>query len=526
MNGDTLHKDVANYDYQGVTGTIAEIFNNDVSDAPGEQNGFIDIKTCLDRAEAGDAELFAHHFKDKFVFDRSEKTWFVWQGSYWEKDRLGEVRRAVVTTIAGDYAQASADALRDNRTEQAKQYQNRAVLVMTKKRADAVLDLAKDISGTSVTGDEWDSQPMLLAALNGVVDLRTGELLESKPRLYMRSHLNCEYLGVNLYSKMWDNFISDFCKGIVSVLGGNEQEVEGFIHRLFGYFATGDVREKVMPIMWGEHGYNGRTTLQETFRHVMGDDMVYTVSADILMASKWSDKSAPQPHLYAMRGKRMVFAAESKAGQVIDSGFIKQATGMDSFKTHGKYTSPVTVTPTFKFALLTNKKPHIEVDDDALWERLLLVPFGISYVSDPDPSKPYQRKADKTLGEKLKKEGSAVLAWLVRGCLEWQAQGLNPPKEVLAKTNEYRKDEDVVQQFVDDCLELDAPTNMMASDIYEKYVKWAMGNGFKPMTSKNLYKRLDKIIGESKRTNKGMRYSNVMSKLYNTIGDEEGNGEA
>ena len=321
------------------------------------------------------------------------------------------------------------------------EYYKRSRLLRTKKRIDSVLSLVIDIPGMSITGDEWDSHRMLLAAMNGVINLKTRELQEGKPELYMRCHVKCDYIPGE-YSKDWDDFISEFCEGIVMVLGADKLETVKFIRRLLGYFITGEVSEKILPIMWGEHGFNGRTTLQEALRAVLGEDFMYTVSADVLMTSK-NDRSGPQPHLYALRGKRVVFAAESKTGQRIDSSLVKQATGMDSFKTHGKYKDPVTVDPQFKIALLTNSRPHIDVDDDSLWRRILLIPFGISYVDEP--AQKYQRKADKQLAVKLKAAAPAILSWLVVGAFEWHVEGLNPPKEVFAATNEYRDDEDLVK---------------------------------------------------------------------------------
>jgi putative DNA primase/helicase len=63
---------------------------------------------------------------------------------------------------------------------------------------------------------------------------------------------------------------------------------------------------------------------------------------------------------------------------------------------------------------------------------------------------------DLRLKEKLQAEYPGILAWLVRGCLEWQQQGLNPPAKVIEATNEYRSDEDVMQQFFEECLFYDA----------------------------------------------------------------------
>jgi len=38
---------------------------------------------------------------------------------------------------------------------------------------------------------------------------------------------------------------------------------------------------------------------------------------------------------------------------------------------------------------------------------------------------------NNNLNEELKVEAPGILAWAIRGCLEWQRGGLNPPEKVL-----------------------------------------------------------------------------------------------
>ena len=72
-----------------------EANNAPSQEGDGNKGMGVDMTVWLERAEVGDAELFALHFKDKFVYDRSSKTWYVWKGHYWEEDKLGEVRRSI-----------------------------------------------------------------------------------------------------------------------------------------------------------------------------------------------------------------------------------------------------------------------------------------------------------------------------------------------------------------------------------------------------------------------------------------------
>ena len=85
--------------------------------------------------------------------------------------------------------------------------------------------------------------------------------------------------------------------------------------------------------------------------------------------------------------------------------------------------------------------------DFGFWERVHLLPFERSFV-DREPEAEHERLADKSMPEKLKAEASGVLEWLVRGCLRWQRDGLNPPEKVRAATEEYRRNEDLLADFL------------------------------------------------------------------------------
>lgn len=91
---------------------------------------------------------------------------------------------------------------------------------------------------------------------------------------------------------------------------------------------------------------------------------------------------------------------------------------------------------------------------------------------DREPEAANERRQDKHLKRKLREEASGILAWLVRGCLEYQAQGLNPPPRVKQATAEYRRDEDILADFIDECCVTGEDMSANAKDLYEAFRKW------------------------------------------------------
>ena len=137
----------------------------------------------------------------------------------------------------------------------------------------------------------------------------------------------------------------------------------------------------------------------------------------------------------ALRGRRIAWASETNEGRRLDSGRVKLLTGGGFLVGRAPFGKREIAFPqSHTLFLLTNSKPHAPSEDYALWKRLKLLPFAVSFVDDP--REPNERKADKGLVDKLKGEAPGVLAWLVRGCLEWQRRELDPPEIVQAATVE------------------------------------------------------------------------------------------
>jgi putative DNA primase/helicase len=419
------------------------------------------LKEYLDRNEVGDAELFASIFAGQVVYDHSSSQWYLWRGNFWEPDRTGEVYGLISSGIAAEYSREASQEYGRGDKELAQAYNRRATLLRARKRADAVLHWAAQQEGIGLNGDEWDSDPMVLGVKNGVINLETGEFRPGRPTEYLRAHSSTKWRGLDCPAPAWEKFLRE--------IFGEDEETCQFIQRLLGYAITGKVIKHVFPILWGA-GRNGKTTLVETLSAVLGPYLCLTTQAAALMESR-RDADGPRPFVHALRGKRIAWAKESKEGQWINAALVKELTGGDTLNARTLYTRPITFAPTHKVMLITNPRPHIPADDQALWDRVLPIEFPIRFVDNPIA--PNERKKDEDLLEKLRTEASGILAWLVRGCLEWQEQGLQPPAKVLVATQAYRKEEDTLGLFLDETYEEDHDGELQAKTAYKSYQVWA-----------------------------------------------------
>jgi len=146
--------------------------------------------------------------------------------------------------------------------------------------------------------------------------------------------------------------------------------------------------------------------------------------------------------------------------------------------------------------MLTNNKPNVPGDDGALWHRLHLVPFSLSFVRTP--VKPNERLIDFDLPENLKKEASAILAWLVKGCLKYLDEGLELPSTIQDATNEYRTEEDELSQFVDEWCEVGTNFQESANKLYNSFREFCQENGYPGSNATNFGRKMAKLYKKGK----------------------------
>lgn len=140
-------------------------------------------------------------------------------------------------------------------------------------------------------------------------------------------------------------------------------------------------------------------------------------------------------------------------------------TGGDTVAARFLYGEHFEFRPRFKLFLVTNHRPKVDGDDGAIWRRLRLVPYTVSFEGHEDKGLAWP-------GSSLEAELPGILAWAVEGCLEWQRDGLGLPPAVKQATSDYRADEDVLGAFLAERCRLDGSVEAGSfRDAYEAFCK-------------------------------------------------------
>ena len=486
---------------------------------------------CMRSNEHGDGLLFAHLFRGRCVYDPGAEVWHIWRGHFWEEDWRDYTRLLVSGPLASMYQKASIrvnEELAQENDPQNKQARSIDLLEETqprqreqeaeaKKKQRIIGALAKRVEDLkslrrtrnvlnyaqtllAVESKVWDANPWLLGTKHGVIDLRTGTLRPGQPDDYIRTVIPTAWKGLDERAPRFERFLQE-------IFADREEreraELIAFLQRALGYGITGQVNEHVFLMLYGEDGRNGKDTLMHVLSHVLGK-AVGAVSQDVLIAGgRFSTPGSAKPHLCNLQGKRIAWTSEPGKDSRFATDQIKMLTGGDSIVARQLYAREVTFRPSHLLILLSNHKPEADSADRAFWERICPIVFNMRFVARPEQSN--ERERDIHLARDLEAEASGILAWLVRGSLEWHRLGLAIPQGVLEAREEYRVEESAVADFVRERCALDASAQTPASALYKAYRAWATDNGLTPVGNNQFASELRQVEGVSWQRSKHAR---------------------
>lgn len=417
--------------------------------------------------DTGNAEMLAALFGDTLRYDHRRNRWLAWTGQRWEPDMDGCIDRICIDTIRERYKKA-ADLLDDKARQAAISW---ALSSESKHRLGAMASLAQSLRPISNRGDQWDDNHWLLGCTNGVVDLRTGELRQAVPGDNITMTTNMAF-DAEAQAPRWEQFLLEVFEG--------DTELVDFIRRSVGYSLTGDTREQCLFLCHGA-GANGKSTMLESLRVILGE---YSANTPFNTFEQ-RNNDASSNDIAALYGKRLVTASETNEAKKLNEARAKSVTGGDPVTARFLFGEYFTYTPTYKIWLAMNHKPTIIGSDDGIWRRIRLIPFNVSF----------KGRADKKLTHTLKAEAPGILAWAVRGCIEWQQCGLAEPAVVLAATAEYRIENDVIAQFIEAQCVKNNLARVKGGDLYAGYKSWAIDNGDQPLTNTAFGRRVKQLEG-------------------------------
>lgn len=408
------------------------------------------VPLSVRKSDGANGEIFAGMYKDVARWVPEFGNWIVWSEDEgrWAVDNSLTIHQLAVSHLR-NMRQAGLE-LHDS------ELLKHAVKSESKHATDAMISCARSFLVTHT--DKLDSDPWLLNVANGTLDLKTGELREHRKEDFITRLVPVVYDP--------DAQSADFEEFLNTIMCGREELVK-FLQLFAGYSLCGWTGERKLLCLHGQTGSNGKSTLVDILQMIAGEYYMTASFASFQKAAFAQSGSQATPDLARLSGARIVTAAEPEKGTNLDTGLIKNATGEDKITARHLNKAPFSFVPQFKLWLIFNDPPRIEGSDDAMWTRVLRVPFDHKF-TNPDLSFK-GRMADPVL------TGPAALAWAVRGSVEYHQSGLKIPQVIREGTQQYRDDQDPLVDFYEDRCVFRGDITWETDDLYRVYREWAEG---------------------------------------------------
>ncbi|MEO8019727.1 MAG: phage/plasmid primase, P4 family [Pseudomonadota bacterium] len=442
----------------------------------------------IDRTDAGNANLLIRLAQGTLRLVTETAKWLYWNARRWQIDTHEVFVSTRALEVAKHYLAEAERADKDSRLDLRTDYTKWAAKCRNRSTLDNMIVLARKSPGVAISVTQLDRNPWLLGVENGVVDLRTGELHEDESRdEYVTKRCAVRY-DPAATAPRWEQFIAEITGTHVLdeqgeiVPGTTDQYVPRpamarYLQKALGYSITGSTAEQILFIAIGK-GSNGKNVAFDLMKRLLGD-YAQIMPPDALMASaRPADAERATSVAAKLAGARFVLSSETKDGQTLDVGLIKNHTGDAEMTARRLYEDAFTFAITHKLWISTNNKPNLSQVDPAIRGRLHLIPFARRWnrpaESERDPLLP---DGDKTLPDKLAAEIEGVLAWLVRGAVLYQREGLTPPAEVKAATGDYIAKQDSLSRWFETMERCEPAQGTAAATLFLQFKAWCVEEG-------------------------------------------------
>lgn len=426
------------------------------------------------------ADVLKECLRDKVIYVSGEKKYYVFNGSRWEE--LTDILRVTSAVLEEAINYFYTDFGSDDNDGEENLIKCIKKLGETKFRKDIIADFCQhqEIYRSSVA---WDSPKNreTLTLKDGVLDFSGSKMVvrDGKQDEYRKSFLN--YCVKDFENNKFPEAFSSF---MISTFPDKDTQKTALY--ALSLFVSGVSTYRTFQV-WHGGGRNGKSTLMEIMKHVLGNETAITYDTKLLLSNKNDTNLGLTPELATFQGARVAFGSETEERKRISTGLVKQLAGGDTIKANPKHRDPIEFEATWQLVLSTNDLPFFSSSDQAFIDRLLLLPFKVKFARTEEEFKAYEQESDYVAygkdGEKLKKEVEAESSDIIRLLisryidLRDRLNGTIPLSDwCTEKKKVYISDNDDIDPFIETMCILDDEAFVTSSDITDAFREFVGNN--------------------------------------------------
>lgn len=422
------------------------------------------------RNDIGASTLFNDIYRSSLVYIIESKSYYFFNGKYWEKDiddlRAHEKAKEFAVSLTNYFSD------KDHENEDALKWYSR--YFPREKRVKLVNDV-KSIEPKNMS--MFDKQPVLFNCQNCTVNLATGL---SKPHDSMDyiTHMSNVWFDPEAKSADFEKFVNEIME--------HDDILTEYLQECLGYSLSGATFLECFFVTYGATTRNGKGTLDGTMMHLLGS-YAKAANYETFESKKYKSGSGASEDIARLAGARYVSVSEPAYGMVLDGSLIKKLSGNDVITARRLYEGSFDFIASFKIWINTNHLPIVPDETVFSSGRLQLIPFNKHFS---------EKEQDKGLKARLKRKEniSGIFNWCMEGFQKMAIKGhLEQPEIVVSEIFKYQEDNDKIGEFLNECCvpAVDEKKRETLVRVYKAYRWWMNENGYKGiLTKKNLKKAL------------------------------------
>lgn len=415
----------------------------------------------------GNACMLFEYMDGNVRYCKEQKIWLIYKNGCWVNDEVDQELKEKAVDMYRKL-KVTVNVIADERCDD--EDERKKVEACLKKKIknfdspggiNSVITYAQSYRDFVVSEKQLDTHDDLLAAGNGIINLRTGELLPFDCQYYITRRTLVNYNPDAPEPKEFLKFMDDASCG--------NPEWVSYMQLVLGYCITGCTNQEAFFVFHGETGQNGKSTLIKLLCD-MFPEHVTTMNKVALSESK-SNSELNSP-LSQVKNYRMVITNENNGKRRLDEEIVRGIASGESPKVRDLFekSNSDNAVP-YKLVFIGNFIPKFNWRLNANMRRLCLIPFNNTITNG---------KEDIHLREKLLKEKEGILAWIVKGAMRSFKERLkNRPPVIQEYTKALMYQEDPIFAFCEDEIDItDNPEDtVQAKPLFERYNDWRELNG-------------------------------------------------
>ena len=423
---------------------------------------------CLSKMEAAlegthtdiATALYRFYWLDYVCVDAKNDSWYRYVGHRWVEDDNAVSFRTLIssefvrqfealrTTISQDIQDSNDASYKKGKEELIKQVGKVIKSLKTQNFKSALVKEAKEFFYYEHFDKVIDANPALLGVNNGIIELtdRYAVFRAGKPEDFVTKTAPVNYTQPNqTLRRRLDTWFQQMFP---------DKELLTYAKRLFSSCLYGKNAEKIFPILTGE-GNNSKSMLKKLFEATFGEYMANVPSS--LITRKRTASSSATPELAQLAGARIAFMQEPDSDDIIKSGIVKELTGGDSFFARFLHKNGATISSSFTLFMMCNKVPMIPNTDQAIINRIRILPFLSTWCENAptDRGQQYEQRKfpmDPFFEKCIPAMAPSFLHMLVSEYRDYKEEGLKQPDIITQHTDRYWEENDPYNLFINDQL--------------------------------------------------------------------------